>query len=194
MNDDMEEQIARASTPETALREMVEDFSAYLLTELPKDADRRGLTEYRLNLAMGELINRDNDPRLYGALSLIRDNLVNNRTFNDRFRVLATTSKRQKEILDEVTGPDSSSLSNPGGELVGYIDPQDLYAVEGETWIGREGFKDHKLVVYTSIKAFHPQSNSQVAATTISRSYYFHPIDGRFLTEAENSARESSPE
>lgn len=192
LNTNVQNQIKTASTPEDALREMVEDVSAYLMTELPKDAKRRGMTDYRINVAMGELINRNNDPRLNSALALIRSNLINNSAFTNQFRLLATTSKQRNEIIDEIAGKGSSGWTNPGGDPVGFIDPKDIYVVEGRTYLQRGGYKNHQLTVFTEITAFHPDSNEAFASTVIRRTYSFHPMDERFLTEGENSARAAS--
>jgi hypothetical protein len=189
LNTSVEAQIRTASTPEDALREMVEDVSAYLMTELPKDAKRRGLTDYRINVAMGELINKNNDPRLDSALALIRSNLINNTKFTNQFRLLATTGKRRDEIITEIAGKGSSGWTNPGGDPVGFIDPKDIYVVEGRTFIQRGGYKNHQLTVFTEVAAFHPESNEAFASTVIRRTYSFHPMDERFLTEKEDSAR-----
>ena len=189
LNEDMEEQIRTSSTPEQALREMVEDVTGYMLTELPKDADARGLTEYQINVAMGKLVNKNQDPRLEGALSLIRSNLINNDRFTNRFKLLAASKDRAKEIIDDIRGGDMSVFDNPGGEPVDYIHPDDIYVIEGRTWIGREGYKMHKLTVYTELYAYHPSSNDAFASTIITKNYYYHPAEERFITEADNLSR-----
>ncbi len=190
LNEEMEEEIRTASTPERALNAMVEDVSGYLLTELPKDADQRGLTEYQINVAMGKLINQNQDPRLEGALTLIRSNLINNDRFNNRFKLLAASKDQANQIIDDIRGGNMDIFDNPRGEPVDYMHKDDIYVVEGSSWIGREGYKQHQLTVYTRIKAYHPSSNDEFASTVIKKNYYYHPAEEEFITEVDNQSRQ----
>lgn len=189
LESDIDQQIQDADTPEQALAAMVDDFTGYLLTELPKDADARGL-DYRISVAMGKLINRDQDPRLEGALGLIRSRLINNERFTSRFDLLATTKDRADEIINDIQGGDMSAFENPGGEPVDFIHKDDIYVVEGRTWIGKGGYKEHKLTVYTEIFAYHPSSNSAFASDVIKKNYYYHIAEEGFISEADNNSRE----
>lgn len=189
LEQDIEREIQDADTPEQALAAMVDDFTGYLLTELPKDADARGL-DYRINVAMGDLINRDGDPRLEGALGLIRSRLINNDRFTSRFDLLATTKDRADEIIDDIRGGNMSAFDNPGGEPIDFMHKDDIYVVEGRTWIGKSDYKDHKLTVYTEIFAYHPSSNNAFASNVIKKNYYYHIAEEGFISEADNNSRE----
>lgn len=189
LNDDIENQIAKASTPEDALREMVEDVSSYVITEFPRHSQALGIDQYRLNVAMGDLINKENDPRLRGALALIKDNLGNNQAFSNDFKLLAASKSRKDELVNALNGGDISIFMNPTGDPVGIVDPNYTYIIEGETWIAREGTFREKLTVTTQIESWHLGTNESAGIETIHRSYFYHPIDEAFITEAENDRR-----
>lgn len=187
-----EEAARRADTPEDALRQMVEDVSTYLMTSLPADARRRGVDQYRLNLAMGELVNRDNDPALRQALTLIRSELVNNDTFTEQFRILASNQSRANDIIRDLAS-NRPEYFDPEGRSAGTADynPASLYVAEGETFIRRLN-NNRELVVTTEVRTSHVQTRDLVGSKVFSRRYFFHPGDGAFITEEENERRRAS--
>lgn len=189
LDDDMKLQIEKANTPADALREMVEDVSSYVMTTFPAHSQALGIDEYRLNVAMGDLINREDDDRLRGALAMIKDNLGNNEAFTNSFKLLAASKSRKDELIKALNGGDISIFANPTGEPVGIIDPKYTYIIEGETWLARDGTFDEELVVRTQIQSWHLGTNESAGSLEIERSYFYHPIDEAFITEAENDRR-----
>ncbi len=189
LNEDIEKQITKANTPADALREMVEDVSSYVITEFPRHSRALGIDEYRLNVAMGDLINKGNDARLHGALAMIKDNLYKNEAFSNDFKLLAASKSRKAELINALNGGDISIFTNPTGEPIGIVDPKYTYIIEGESWLAREGTFDEKLVVRTRIQSWHLEEQDYAGSIIIERSYFYHPIDEAFITEAENDRR-----
>ncbi len=188
LNDDMKEEIKSSNTPAEALREMVEDVSSYTMNTFPRQAETLGIADYRLNVAMGDLINKNDDPRLYGALAMIKDNLVNNVVFANQFKLLAASKSKNEELIDSINGGNTAIFTNLGG-VPDFIDPKYTFAIQGTSWITREGYLNHQLNVYTQVESQYVGDNEQTGSILIERKYFYHPIDGHFITEAENNRR-----
>ncbi len=187
------DQAARdAATPNEALREMVEDVSSYLVESLPAHARLAGVDEYRLNLGMGKMVNRNDDPALHQTLTLIRNELVNNRQFTDQFRILSSSKERARDILEDLRSSTSNqALFDPDGSSgdMGSYNPRDLYIVEGEIYLSRESIERHRLTITTNVTTSHPYSGELIGSRVFSRTYHFHPAEQRFITDFENNNR-----
>lgn len=177
-----------ASTPREALETMVADVSAFLKESLPRDARNRGLDQYRLNIAMGNLKNRDEDPTLRGALGLITRNLERDDDFLDQFGFISFDQADADELLI-IVGGGSGNLWDPtgqsgGGQSASYR-PDTVYVVSGESWIERNR-NDYELSVWTDIQATHVQSRRRAGGDTFQRTYYYHPGFGNYITREKN--------
>jgi hypothetical protein len=176
---------ADAQTPNDALREMAEDVSEYLLAELPRHAERNGVTN-RINVGMGEFINRDRDPALNQGLTLIREQLLMNDEFRRRFRLVSSSQASADAILREVQG--SLEQTDPTGRGSGgssAYDWRDLYVVVGNVWINRQN-NNRELTVNINVIASHPHSREDFGAKTYSRTYVYHPGFQRFISKEQD--------
>lgn len=182
----------QASTPETALREMVTDVSSYLTTAIPAHAKAKGTDQYRLNLGMGTLVNRDADPTLNQALALIRNELASQTAFTDQIRILSSNQDRADAILKDLAAR-NPEIWDATGKTAGSSDyrPETLYIAEGETWVRRDK-NNHEVTVTTNITASHPQSRELFSSRVFTRRYFYHPGDSAFITEEENNRRRST--
>lgn len=187
---------ANASTPREALDDMVADVSALLKTSLPADAKSKNLDQYRLNIAMGDLVNRNDDPALRGALSLIKRDLQRDQEFNDQFGFVALNQSDADAMIKDLA-TNGADLFDPSGESGGGqatdYNPSTLYVVTGETWM-QEDKLARSLTVWTDISTTHVQSRRSSGGDTFSRTYYFHPGFSRFITEDENEAIRAAAE
>ncbi len=179
----------QAGTPREALEMMVTDVTSLLMESLPADARNRRLDQYRLNVAMGDLVNKEEDPALRGAMGLIKRNLERDRDFNDLFGFLALNQSDANVMLEQLAGDDTGVLFDPtgrsgGGTSSGYGRDR-VYLVSGESWIQRND-NTHELTVWTDISAIHVMSRRSAGGDTFSRTYYYHPGYSKFISEEKN--------
>lgn len=124
---------------------------------------------------------------------LIRNELTNNRQFTEQFRILSSSEKRAREILEDLRSSPSNAalfdLSGSGGDMGSY-NPQDLYIVEGEIYTSRGGAENHRLTITTTVTTSHPYSGELLGSRVFSRTYHFHPADGKFITDEDNKSRQ----
>jgi len=184
-----EEESKNAETPVLALDEIVDDVSKYLVSEMPNYAKSQG-TEWRLTLAVGTLVDGTEDQVLGTALDRIARNLQRNAEFRKHFKVLSSTKTDAEQIILELSGthPDDIYLPDSDASDGVMIHPDDLYVLTGRTDVFSTS-QNRILKTVTLIDIQHPNSRENVLSADFSRTYYFHPGDMAYISEAENQRR-----
>jgi len=179
-----------ASTPAEALDEIVSDVSQYLVTEMPRYAKQTG-TEWRLVLAVGTLVDGTEDQKLGSAMNRIARKLQVNDQFRRHFKVLSSTESDATAVIEDLSGshPDDIYLPDDDGDRgVAKVHPDDLYVMTGQTdvFVTKQ---NRVMKTVTLIDVQHPKTRNVVLSKEFSRTYYFHPGDMAYISEAENQRR-----
>ena len=188
-----------AGVPRLAMSEVADRLATYLVEALPQDARDRGLGDYRLTLAMGDMMSVDSDPELDKAMAIVRSRLVSNRDFNRQFRVLPGAGLDEPAILRAINGAGSDVLTDPGGTGGTVVDPDSVYVLRGQSGYDFSGGEWYALDVFGVFDVVHFRSRDLAVSETITRRFFYHPAasyDARsdravpgFITEEENERR-----
>lgn len=179
-----------ASTPVQALDEIVDDVSKYLVQAMPKYAKDQG-TEWRLTLAVGTLVDGTDDKKLGSAMDRIARKLQVNDQFRRHFKVLSSTASDAEAVIKDLSGSHPDDIYLPDSDAdngVAKVHPEDLYVMTGRTDVFTSN-RNRVMKTVTLIDVQHPKTRQVVLSKEFSRTYYFHPGDLDYITEAENQRR-----
>jgi len=188
-----------AGVPRLAMSEVADRLAEYLIEALPQDAEDRGLSDYRLTLAMGDMSSVDSDPELDKAMAIVRSRLVSNRDFTRQFRVLPGSDLDNQAIMRAINGANSDVLTDPGGTGGPIVDGGSVYVLRGQSGYDFSGGEWYTLDVFGVFDVIHFRSRDLAVSETFTRRFYYHPaasydaasdqaVPG-FITEEENERR-----
>ena len=124
-------------------------------------------------------------------MDLIARRLQTNSQFTRHFKVLSSKASEAEAIIKDLSGSHPDDIFLPDSDKdngVAKVHPDDLYLLTGWTDVFFEDGK-RKMKTVTFIDVQHPQKREIVMSKEFSRTYYFHPYLGRYITESDDQRR-----